>query len=546
LEDAGASAAEHSSADKCLDCGAGKYAIETGKASCTECGAGKFNEDPGADAELSCTDCENGKWSEIEGLHQGSGCTACPPGSYSDALGTSLASCQICNSGKYNTNAGSATTSACQSCQAGKFLPDAGTSATLHNSVDKCLDCAVGKFTSTLASDQCSLCGPGKFLDEIGSASMNSCKNCPAGKKSFLMGSTAATDCLDCEAGKWSSTPGFSGACIDCVKGHYNILTGSNSTSSCVACPKGTIGTETGQASASLCTPCPLGRFSDALAFPGPTCDKCGMGSYNPLTGQPNCKKCPLGSLGTKLGQTSLTECKVCPVGEFSTNSSLPTCNLCKEGWTTADESSSSSSSNQTNPKFHNSTNDCKFAAEGFWLDQITKNVVECPNLDTSCSGYNTCTPGYTGYRCTDCVDQFFHATNGECMSCPPNKKSWLPHLSAILTAFIVSMVFLLNLFKIRSKITDIVQAKTPKTVKIVLTTLQKNHRKSLKSKSKILFSFFQIVSLMSRVYTISYPPEYKKFLDEMFSWVGLNIITELECYQVSERARRAASDRRE
>ncbi|GMI49866.1 hypothetical protein ScalyP_jg112, partial [Parmales sp. scaly parma] len=93
-------------------------------------------------------------------------------------------------------------------------------------------------------------------------------------------------------------------------------------------------------------------------------------------------------------------------------------------------------------------------------------------------------------------------------------------------------MVFLLNLFKIRSKITDIVQAKTPKTVKIVLTTLQKNHRKSLKSKSKILFSFFQIVSLMSRVYTISYPPEYKDFLDEMFSWVGLNIITELECYQ--------------
>ena len=44
--------------------------------------------------------------------------------------------------------------------------------------------------------------------------------------------------------------------------------------------------------------------------------------------------------------------------------------------------------------------------------------------------------------------------------------------------------------------------------------------------------SFFQIVSLMSRVYTIEYPPEYKLFLQNVFSWVGLNIITELECYQ--------------
>jgi len=89
-----------------------------------------------------------------------------------------------------------------------------------------------------------------------------------------------------------------------------------------------------------------------------------------------------------------------------------------------------------------------------------------------------------------------------------------------------------LNLCKLRTLIGNFVKKKTSKSLKIIFITLHKNHRKSIKSKGKILFSFFQVVSLMSRVYSITYPVKYVAFLENMFSWVGLNIITEIECYQ--------------
>ena len=69
------------------------------------------------------------------------------------------------------------------------------------------------------------------------------------------------------------------------------------------------------------------------------------------------------------------------------------------------------------------------------------------------------------------------------------------------------------------------------KSTKVFIKTLL-SHKKSFASKAKILFSFFQVVSLMSRTYSIEYPPEYKNFLRKAFDWMGLNIVTEIECYQ--------------
>jgi len=523
LEDAGTNATLHNNTKLCLDCGAGKYSDVVGLATCHNCGKGKFNEGAGVkDAESSCVNCPLGKWSDVLGLAQASGCQNCPPGTYLDSIGTGEGSCKNCGSGKYNAIDGSESESTCQSCQAGKYRSELPAS-----SASDCLDCPVGKYSSEPGFGECSLCGQGKYMDDTGAASMNSCKLCPAGTRSASMGATNITNCIDCEAGKWSDVAGYAGACTDCVKGYYNELTGSNSNSSCVACPKGTIGTETGQVSASLCTSCPLGRFSDELAFAGEKCDKCGMGSYNDETGQPNCKKCPLGSLGTELGQVAIEYCKVCPVGEFSTNSSLPTCSLCEKGKTTA----KNKSSNHTHSNFHNSSNDCSFAAEGWWLDSDVHQ--ECSNQEIACGGYNTCTEGYSGKMCAGCADHFFRGTNGACFSCPANDPmAFLPHLTILGLVFLAVMVVSLNLCKLRTLIGNFVKKKTSKSLKIIFITLHKNHRKSIKSKGKILFSFFQVVSLMSRVYSITYPVKYVAFLENMFSWVGLNIITEIECYQ--------------
>ena len=357
-------------------------------------------------------------------------------------------------------------------------------------------------------------------MDETGAASMNSCKLCPAGTRSASMGATNITNCIDCEAGKWSDVAGYAGACTDCVKGYYNKLTGSNSNSSCVACPKGTIGTETGQVSASLCTSCPLGRFSDELAFAGEKCDKCGMGSYNDETGQPNCKKCPLGSLGTKLGQTSLTECEVCPVGKFSTNSSLPECSDCAEGKTTA--------ALEGVPNLRNSSESCRFAAEGWWLDSDVHQ--ECSNQEIACGGYNTCKEGYSGRMCAECAKRFYRLTNSECDECPENK-SWTPYIIALSTVFVMALIVALNLCKLRTILGAALKKCMPKIFSIIINVF-KVHFKSIKSKGKIAFSFYQVVMLMGKVYSVEYPPEYVEFEKTWFSWLGLNIITEIECYQ--------------
>ena len=306
----------------------------------------------------------------------------------------------------------------------------------------------------------------GYYNELTGSNSADFCIGCPKGTIGTSAGQMTADLCSNCPPGKYSDVLAFAGpSCSNCLKGYYNELTGSNSTDSCIACPKGTIGTSDGQSTSDLCVNCPLGRFSDALAFPGPTCDKCGMGSYNDETGQPNCKKCPLGSLGTELGQVSIEDCEICPVGEFSTNSSLAECNQCLEGWTTKDELV-----NQTEAQFHNSSKDCRFADLGWWLDEATKELIECPGQDYSCAGYNSCKPGYAGHLCADCSPRFFHAVSGECNPCPAEDISFVPHIVALSTLFLIVLILALNLCKIRTRVQELLKRRTPKVLRILFS----------------------------------------------------------------------------
>jgi hypothetical protein len=188
------------------------------------------------------------------------------------------------------------------------------------------------------------------------------------------------------------------------------------------------------------------------------------MGSYQDLRGQPNCKKCPLGSLGTKLAQTTIEDCQVCRVGEYSTNSSLPACKLCDEGWTTKDELV-----NQTEAQFHNSSEDCRFADLGWWLDE-KEGLVECPNQDTSCAGYNTCREGYTGHLCAVCAPRFHTAVNGDCTACPAENFSFLPHLMVLGAIFLLALVLALNLCKMRTLVKEVLKRRTPKGMKILFS----------------------------------------------------------------------------
>jgi len=415
-------------------------------------------DETGSASASACKLCPAGTTSTTIGAVELSNCVACEAGKWSNTTGSSE-HCTDCGTGKYMDETGSASASACKLCPA-------GTTSTTFGAVElsKCVACEAGKWSNTTgSSEHCTNCDKGYYNEFTGSNSTNSCVACPAGTIGTEAGQVSSSLCIVCPTGKYSDELAFPGpSCTNCAKGYYNTLTGSNSINSCVACPKGTIGKEAGQTSSTGCEDCETGRFSHTLAFPGPICDKCGMGSYQDLRGQPNCKKCPLGSLGTKFGQVTIDDCEVCPVGEFSTNSSLPACSLCEEGWTTA--------FNQTEAKFHNSTNDCKFAAEGFWLEEITKNLIECPNQDTSCAGYNTCNEGYAGYLCADCSPEYYHLINGKCASCPAEKFSFLPHILVLGAIFLLVLILALNLFKIRTRVQKVLKSRTPKVLRILFS----------------------------------------------------------------------------
>ena len=267
------------------------------------------------------------------------------------------------------------------------------------------------------------------------------------------------------------------------------------------------------------------------MAFSGAECHLCPHGTYSDAKGSASCRECPRGSISLKVkgGQTTIEDCKVCEEGSYSNSSSLGkvSCLECDEGYTTVNGTG--------NAENHDSKEDCKFADEGWWLDEDTKNLIMCANKEKSCKGHNECRQGYEKYLCGSCSEGYFKATNGDCKKCPEESFNWIPHAVILGSLFFVALIVSLNLCKIRTKMSGFFHRNTPKTIKIIFGVM-KNHLLSIQSKGKIAFSFFQVVMLMGKVYSVEYPPEYVKFEKTWLDWLGLNIIMEIECYQeVSE-----------
>jgi len=85
-----------------------------------------------------------------------------------------------------------------------------------------------------------------------------------------------------------------------------------------------------------------------------------------------------------------------------------------------------------------------------------------------------------------------------------------------------------LNLFKLKTTLSACARRYSPKSLKLTLGIF-KAHIKSIQSKGKVAFSFFQVVMLMGRVYSVEYPPEYVEFEKTWFDWLGLNLINNIE-----------------
>ena len=97
-------------AGDCIDCPAGKCAVETGSDACIDCAAGTYVEASGSDAAGDCIDCAAGTYVQASGSDEAGDCIDCPAGKYVVEIGSDA--CIDCPAGKY-TNPGSADANDC-------------------------------------------------------------------------------------------------------------------------------------------------------------------------------------------------------------------------------------------------------------------------------------------------------------------------------------------------------------------------------------------------------------------------------------------------
>jgi len=185
------------------------------------------------------------------------------------------------------------------------------------------------------------------------------------------------------------------------------------------------------------CEPCQPGTFSDLEN--SDHCEACPEGMYNNLTAATNCTVCPSNTRSMR-NQTDITGCH-CKVNFFSPSKQPGMdCLPCPEGATCEGDEAPI------------------VPAEGFWADTSAaeiSDVYECP-LRSACLGNGTCSEGYMGRVCDDCMDGYFKGF-AHCFKCIPSQ------LLVSLLVLLVAVWYLLN---------DIISRSLP-SVEIMLSWAQ-------------------------------------------------------------------------
>ena len=159
---------------------------------------------------------------------------------------------------------------------------------------------------SKMDIDQCHMCAPGQYQDEIG---RTSCKL--AGKGQYVS-----------SWGEAVMTP----AKNDCPAGTYGVSTGTDNVEDCRSCSPGMFQNEQGQTSCYLC---PMGRYTNVVK--SGACTYCAVGTYQNERGASECKECPLGKIATNEGSE---QCQHCPKGKYvDDDAGVPYCADCKAGF---------------------------------------------------------------------------------------------------------------------------------------------------------------------------------------------------------------------
>ena len=129
----------------CEDCTIGRYQefnIANSYGNCKSCPVGRTAPSSGA----MCLDCPNGRFQDLsESLVYS--CKQCDAGSavFGPEEGYQIAGCIVCLEGAYQPEP-SPTEFGCIKCPPGKINADATQIASMHDSFDDCIDCAIGQY----------------------------------------------------------------------------------------------------------------------------------------------------------------------------------------------------------------------------------------------------------------------------------------------------------------------------------------------------------------------------------------------------------------
>ncbi|GMH74627.1 hypothetical protein TrLO_g1929 [Triparma laevis f. longispina] len=506
------------STSSCQICEAGKFSQGTGGYYCIECASGKIAP---AGAE-ECTSCETGKSSSAD-----------------------FSSCEDCEAGKFG-NGGP-----CTDCPQGTYSTPSSPS---------CTTCEVGKYNGNERQGSCLLCGQGKYLDSTGAVAETQCKVCPVAKYNDNNG--LGTDCFFCQKGKFAPATGYD-VCEDCVTGTYASNEGSTR---CTQCEEGTHSNVTGSEN---CADCAGGTFTDYRG--AVICQPCPQ--YTTFSSiEQTCVCLPSfvndadESCTCKTGETLVNnECVSCEDGRFKDHTGTFSCTVCDvavikgafETITGAEKTSSASCAcgvgkfseapDEGNPdKTHEAI--CKDCSEidlpegvncssvgltletlpvndGYWRSSTDNhNIVACEN-PASCKHSNSdnnelCAEGHTGPICSVCKEGFSENSVWFCESCASAGLSigfyFLCGVLGIITLYLV----LRKVFgKEKLTISNVTQEFTK------ATSNDKHWTKRLRTKFKILTSFYQIVTKLPTTLAVKFPKVYETFTAGISSVFNFNAI---------------------
>ncbi|MDA8680859.1 hypothetical protein N9M45_04645, partial [Euryarchaeota archaeon] len=260
----------------CINSPSGKYVSSTGSMYATDASSGHYVQFTG---QSSQTPCIAGTYNPNTASNSSLACVVADAGYYvSSSAGSGQSTQTACLAGTYNPNTGSTTSSSCGDADAGHYVSQV---AQITQT-----ECGLGTYQPLTGQSSCDYADVGHYVQFTGQSSQTPCI---AGTYNPNTASNSSLACMVADAGYYVSSSAGSG---------------QSTQSSCLA---GTYNPNTGSTNPSACLDADAGHYVNQVAQITQT--ECGLGTYQPLTGQSSCDDADAGYYVSQMAQTNQSEC---------------------------------------------------------------------------------------------------------------------------------------------------------------------------------------------------------------------------------------------